>query len=352
MGRRQHGGETYSRLLDWTYRQASERLAGHILVSNGFSSLDPAHPLGGPDGTKDGLILFDESLRIMAVYMPQGKKPFSQILKKFKDDLRGVEKHSAVGIAFVTNQPLTESEKAKLQDNAVGIDVDIFHLEKLVHTLDRPENYGIRLEYLQIEMTPEEQLSFVHSIDSKQRNEINIALEKQRVELVGFGTGGDSTPFYMGASHRELKLLKVGKFPLYDVVVQIRSLEVDSKGRNLREEIKSVGFNEMVRRQIIIEEQCQTLSSGTFEIFLSSLKTEMQYEIHTRTRNGLFRQKLHLMSKDNGSDEIVLGNEVAARYFHCPEKSTDYSLKGYMASMPAYPSEVKAMLEMAVDTGA
>lgn len=46
------------------------------------------------------------------------------------------------------------------------ISIDLFHLERLSQILDFPTCYGIRLEFLDIEMTKEEQLAFIAARDS------------------------------------------------------------------------------------------------------------------------------------------------------------------------------------------
>ena len=59
--RRLNGEETWYRLREWTKGQApAERLGGNILYSEGFVSIDPSHPLGGPDGIKDLKCIKDE----------------------------------------------------------------------------------------------------------------------------------------------------------------------------------------------------------------------------------------------------------------------------------------------------
>jgi hypothetical protein len=64
--------ETWHRLRDWTNGQApSERLAAQILLSDGFVGLDPSHPLGGKDGTKDAIAHKDGKRWLMAVYFPR-----------------------------------------------------------------------------------------------------------------------------------------------------------------------------------------------------------------------------------------------------------------------------------------
>src|ERR1700688_670437 len=48
--------ETWHRLREWTAGSAvSERLAAQILLAERFTGVDPAHPLGAPDGGRDGL---------------------------------------------------------------------------------------------------------------------------------------------------------------------------------------------------------------------------------------------------------------------------------------------------------
>ena len=42
--------------------------------------------------------------------------------------------------------------------------VEIYHLERIVLVLDRPENYGVRQDFLGIDMTSEEMVAFFASI--------------------------------------------------------------------------------------------------------------------------------------------------------------------------------------------
>ena len=155
------GHETRIRLLNWVKGQAAaEGLAAQILISQNYKSVDPSHPLGGPDGLKD-LICVRDSLRwIGAAYFPNGQQPFRVIMEKFKHDFAGVAKNDVDGIAFVTNQEIKLDERRKLGTVAGGKGVDIFHLERVTAILNSPACYGTRLEYLDIEMSKEDQLSF------------------------------------------------------------------------------------------------------------------------------------------------------------------------------------------------
>lgn len=76
----------------------------------------------------------------------------------------GVTKNSVEGFAFVTNQELTLSERHDLIEKASPTPVDLFHLERVSSILDSPQCYGIRLEFLDIEMTKEEQLAFMANV--------------------------------------------------------------------------------------------------------------------------------------------------------------------------------------------
>jgi len=163
MARRQtQGSETWKRLRDWDRGQtASERLAPHLLRFEGYTSVDPSHPLGGPDGLKDVICIRDGVKWIGSAYFPKGQQDFPKILGKFKHDLKGVNKNKAEGIAFVTNQELTLGERENLIEEAGSTKVDLLHLERISSILDNPACYGLRLEYLDIEMTKEEQWAYM-----------------------------------------------------------------------------------------------------------------------------------------------------------------------------------------------
>lgn len=166
--RRTDGDETWTRLLSWTKGQkSSERLASHILRAEGYKSIDPSHPLGGRDGLKDFITIKDNIKWIGAAYFPRGQKSFSEIKDKFKNDLKGIETNKVSGMVFVTNQELNLGERRELKKLGKPNTIEIYHLERIANILDTPENYGIRLEFLDIELTREEQLSFFATRDQK-----------------------------------------------------------------------------------------------------------------------------------------------------------------------------------------
>jgi hypothetical protein len=183
MNRRQtEGAETIARLRDWTRGQsASERLAAHLLRIEGYRAVDPSHPLGGPDGLKDVVCEMNGRKWIGAAYFPRGQQSIGAIRDKFRADLDGARANGAGGLAFVTNQELRISERSELVQLGATTEVDVLHLERTASILDAPACYGIRLEYLDIEMTKEEQLAFFSTRDAvieSLKASIDLLMEK------------------------------------------------------------------------------------------------------------------------------------------------------------------------------
>ncbi len=164
--RRTSGSETWHRLIEWDRGQTpAERLTAHLLREEGFKSIDPSHPLGGRDGLKDVICERDGKKWIGAAYFPRGQKTFNDIANKLNHDIEGVKSNDVDGIAFVTNQELTLNERQKLKNKEKGtVNIEIFHLERIASILDRPRCYGVRLEFLEVEMTLEEQVSFMAEV--------------------------------------------------------------------------------------------------------------------------------------------------------------------------------------------
>lgn len=146
----------------------AERLAAAALRLSGHTEIDPQNPLGGPDGKKDMLSQKGGLIWVGAVFFPGGPIPFSRIKKKYLSDLQG-SPSDPKGFVFVTNQTLTASQRKVLVDLArkAGKEGDILHLQQLVNLLDSAPGYGVRLQYLRIPMTIEEQLSWSVESDSQ-----------------------------------------------------------------------------------------------------------------------------------------------------------------------------------------
>lgn len=146
--------ETWHRLLIWTNGSAnSERLSAQILYASDFIDIDPSHPLGGRDEGKDALALKDNLKYVMAAYYPKGQKDFTKIQKKFLTDLNKVNQNNAHGIAFVTNQEITIDQRKTLANLAdkEQLQLDLFHLERIVAILDQPSMFNIRKQFLDID---------------------------------------------------------------------------------------------------------------------------------------------------------------------------------------------------------
>ncbi len=183
MTRRTSGDETWNRLLLWTKgSKASERLSGHILAAEGFQSIDPSHPLGGPDGLKDFVMRKNNLTWIGASYFPRGQQDFKDTIGKFTKDLQGVKKNKVRGLAFITNQEMTLDQRNTLKRIGKPVTVEIFHLERVSSILDRAENYGVRLEYLDIELSKEEQLA----VFSTSSNRIALLTSKLETMLQSY----------------------------------------------------------------------------------------------------------------------------------------------------------------------
>src|SRR5690606_354118 len=97
----------------------------------------------------------------------------------------GVIKNEANAFAFVTNQELLLGERKELKQLGKPYTIEVFHLERLAHILDSPENYGVRLEYLDIELTKEEQLAFYASKD-RRLGELAAKIEHLYVDYGNF----------------------------------------------------------------------------------------------------------------------------------------------------------------------
>lgn len=168
--------DTELRLVVWRDGSTqAERLAAAILRVSGYEAVDPQMPIGGPDGGKDIICAKGGVIWTCAVYFPQTAVSFSAIKKKFNSDISKLQK-TCVGFVFVTNRPLTATQRAVLEAlaGASGKEIDIFHLERLRALLDSPRGYGVRLQFLHISMTAEDQLSWFSEADDRVMNAITI----------------------------------------------------------------------------------------------------------------------------------------------------------------------------------
>jgi hypothetical protein len=155
--------------------------SGKILSIEDFEEIDPQSPIGGPDGTKDILCSKNGKSYLVGCYFPNGQKHYSDILEKFESDYAGVEKNGAEGFVFISNQKITPTERANLVSRS-KVDTTIYHGERVCSILDSPKGYGIRLEYLGIEIKKEEQISFLDSYLDLKKNFQEIKEKLNRIE--------------------------------------------------------------------------------------------------------------------------------------------------------------------------
>jgi hypothetical protein len=171
MSTRRHGGrETWHRLLHWDRGATdAERLAARLLPIEGYQAIDPAHPLGGPDGGHDIVCRYRDRPAVVAVYFPNGTQTERVLIRKFESDLAGARAKDVRAMVFFTNQEMMLSTRARLVDLALtqAMTLEVFHLERVAACLDRPAGYGLRLEFLSIEMTMEEQVSYFNHLEQR-----------------------------------------------------------------------------------------------------------------------------------------------------------------------------------------
>ena len=150
-------------LTHWRYGPThAERLCASLLVHEGYSDVSPQAPLGGPDGRKDITCVRGGTRYVAACYFASSKVPFAQVRRKFEHDLQGAAANSAIGFVFFSNQHLRLGEIAELERTAMdaGCTAVICPREWIQSRLDSVRGYGLRLEFLKIAMTEEEQYAF------------------------------------------------------------------------------------------------------------------------------------------------------------------------------------------------
>ena len=172
------------KLSFWRDGQTSaERLAAALLKLYGYDELNPQSPLGGPDGKKDILCVKGGLTWVAAVYFPTGPTTFAKIKKKFIADLNGMPEHPK-GFVFVTNQNITPTQRVALSTLATAKrkECDVLHVQIMQTLLDSAPGYGVRIQYLRIGMTLEEQLSWAVDSDSQTAKAI-AAQTRELLEL-------------------------------------------------------------------------------------------------------------------------------------------------------------------------
>ena len=133
--------------------------------------------------------------------------------------MEGVYRNGAKGIAFITNQELSLMERKTLEETDEALDVRIYHLERIANILNMPKMYGIRLEYLEIEMTKEEQLAYFSYVNEQGITRIERKLddlcenirnrsERKVIEKYGEENLGSYSDFEWGMLNGKLSALR------------------------------------------------------------------------------------------------------------------------------------------------
>ena len=133
--------------------------------------------------------------------------------------MEGVYRNGAKGIAFITNQELSLMERKTLEETDEALDVRIYHLERIANILNMPKMYGIRLEYLEIEMTKEEQLAYFSYVNEQGITRIERKLddlcenirnrsERKVIEKYGEENLGPYSDFEWGMLNGKLSALR------------------------------------------------------------------------------------------------------------------------------------------------
>jgi hypothetical protein len=141
-----------------------------LAIDKRFSDVRPRHPRGGPDGGRDIEAVYrGDQVTFGAVgFVNQANDSDEQrkrIKAKFSSDLSSALSSTIKPSAFVffTNVNLTIAEKDNLISEAKRSGIpfcEVLDRERLRISLDSPDGFSIRFQYLNIPLSEEEQASF------------------------------------------------------------------------------------------------------------------------------------------------------------------------------------------------
>jgi hypothetical protein len=184
--------ETEQRLRGWldANQPQRERLCIHLLPLFGrYSEIQPRRPKGGPDGACDIQAIYNDSIEVWgAVGFKNSANDSAEDKKwavgKFNADIESAlnQNPTLKGFVFFTNIDLTPTEQQTLKNAATNkgiIHVDIFYRERIRQMLDSTEGLGYRLQYLNIAMSQEEQISFINSLEIMREKQLQELSRKQ-----------------------------------------------------------------------------------------------------------------------------------------------------------------------------
>lgn len=156
--------------LDTNQLHREQMCRAILAIDKRFSDVRPRHPRGGPDGGRDIEAVYrGDQITFGAVgFVNQANDSDEQkktIKAKFSSDLSSALSSNAKLSAFVffTNINLTIGEKESLKNDAKKFNIlfcEILDRERLRISLDSPDGFSIRFQYLNISLSEEEQASF------------------------------------------------------------------------------------------------------------------------------------------------------------------------------------------------
>jgi hypothetical protein len=153
---------------------AAEEMACDLLHAEEYEDVDPIHPYGGPDGSKDILCRKNGILCVAAVYFPNNSNTvsFKDLEAKYLHDLKGVARNAAAGFLFFTNVKVTDGKRDALGQHAIAehcLVSQVYHLDRIRGLLDDSGKcFLIRRRHLGIEITQEEIVDVMTRIQNRQ----------------------------------------------------------------------------------------------------------------------------------------------------------------------------------------
>ena len=165
-----HTDERLKSYLDTNQLHREQMCLAILAIDKRFSDVRPRHPRGGPDGGRDIEAVFRNEQRACAAvgFVNQANDSEEQkktIRKKFQADLQSalsVDPKPEV-FFFLTNLNLTLTEKELLvsEGKVNGFAYcEIMDRERLRISLDSPDGFSIRFQYLGLPLSEAEQASF------------------------------------------------------------------------------------------------------------------------------------------------------------------------------------------------
>lgn len=141
-----------------------------LSIDQRYTDVRPRHPRGGPDGGRDLEAIYREDQTAFGAvgFVNQANDSNEQkksIREKFVSDLKSAlsANNELDAFVFFTNINLTIGEKESLIDTARASNIshcEIFDRERIRISLDTPDGFSIRFQYLNISLSEEEQASF------------------------------------------------------------------------------------------------------------------------------------------------------------------------------------------------